>query len=72
MLASTTVDEMCPFDIDPTQWTYEADENGNGVDSGSFLEFNCIRHRRKRFLPYVEVPSVDGLWDDVLALSEFL
>ena len=34
------VDEACPFDIDPHQWTYYYDSGGT-IESGDYLHFAC-------------------------------
>ena len=38
--AVANVDEACPFDIDPHQWTYY-DQSGGTIESGDYLHFAC-------------------------------
>lgn len=38
--AVANVDEACPFDIDPHQWTYY-DKSGGTIESGNYLHFAC-------------------------------
>ena len=38
--ADANVDEACPFDIDPHQWTYY-DKSGGAIESVDYLHFAC-------------------------------
>ena len=39
--AVAKIDEPCPFDIDPHQWTYYDNIDGGTIDSGDYLHFAC-------------------------------